>query len=100
MKKNIIKQASNKYLIFFLSLIAIVIGVFVLKEIVIQRQIDQCYKEVRERYEEDLKNVKDLPAEKTNESRISLWGTEDIETKMKLREQLQKDEDRCLERYR
>lgn len=100
MKKNIFKQVKFKYIIISLILLAIISGLFILREVVTQRQIDQCYNEARARYEEALENVKDIPGEKTNNSRISPWPVEDVETKMKLREQLQKDEDRCIKRYK
>ncbi len=101
MKKNKIKQYNNKYLVAIFLLLTISIGFFIVREILIQKQIDRCYEEARERYEEALENVKELPPEKTyGNSYVSIWGKEDIETKMKLRDQLQKDEDRCLKRYK
>jgi hypothetical protein len=103
MKKDIIKKVNFKYLLISLVVFSIISGLFILREVVIQRQIDQCYEEARERYDEAIENVKELPAERSKSDEytwFSVWGTEDVETKMKLRDQLQKDEDRCLKRYK
>lgn len=109
MKKEIIKKFNkNKYLIIFLLLLCLIVfGIFG-REYLIQRSIDRCYSEAKQRYDNALKNVptiKDCPERNTKTNEYS-WTSvicdevEDVDTKLKLKEQLGEDEARCLRRYR
>lgn len=87
--------------VFFLLLTVGIVG----REYLIQRSIDRCYSEAEQRYQEALKGIptiKDCPEAKNDDSWVTVWcdEIEDVDAKLKLKEQLGEDEARCLRRYR
>lgn len=86
---------------FFLLLTVGIVG----REYLIQRNIDRCYLEAEERYQEALKEVPKVQVcpegdeDSTWHSVFCEW-IDDPDVKIKLKEQLGEDEARCLRRYR
>lgn len=94
------KRSLNLVLITVVLLFLSLFTYNLITEKIRQGKIDKCYREAYERYEEALTNIQDLPPERTNDSWVSVWSEENVKEKTELKEQLQKDEELCLERYK